>query len=145
MFLSLLLRKELLRFSYGIKKKGWFKEEVKYVYIFIFNCISLLQKSISTHAHTHAHTHARTHTHPPAPPQLIKELVRTDAEVRGFPGGPVDKKPPATQETRVRSLGWEDSMKEESAASSSKLAWRVPWTEEHGGLQSMGSQRVRHD
>ena len=52
---------------------------------------------------------------------------------------------PATQETQVRSLGWEDPLKKEMATHSSLLAWRIPWTEEPGGLQSMGSQRVGHD
>ena len=45
-----------------------------------------------------------------------------------------------TQETRVRSLGWEDPLKKEMAAHSSILAWKIPWTEEPGRLQSMGSQ-----
>ena len=47
------------------------------------------------------------------------------------------------QETRVRSMGWEDPLEKEMATHSSILAWRIPWTEP-GGLQSMGSQRVRH-
>ena len=47
---------------------------------------------------------------------------------------------PAKQERRVRSLNWEDPLEEEMAAHSSILAWRIPWTEEPGGLQSMGSQ-----
>ena len=50
-----------------------------------------------------------------------------------------------TQEIRVRSLGWEDPLEEGMATQSSILAWKIPWTEEPGGLQSMGSQRVRHD
>ena len=45
-----------------------------------------------------------------------------------------------TQETRVRSLGWEDPLKKEMAAHSSIFAWKIPWTEEPGRLQSMGSQ-----
>ena len=45
----------------------------------------------------------------------------------------------------VRSLGWEDPLEEEMAIHSSILAWRIPWTEEPGGLQSKGLQRVRHD
>ena len=49
------------------------------------------------------------------------------------------------QETLVRSLGQEDSVEKEMATHSTILAWRIPWTEEPGGLQSMGSQRVRHD
>ena len=50
---------------------------------------------------------------------------------------------PAMQKTQVRSLGWEDPLEEGTATHSSVLAWRIPWTEEPGGLQSMGSQRVR--
>jgi len=49
------------------------------------------------------------------------------------------------QETHVQSLGWEDPLEEEMATHSSILAWEIPWTEEHGGLQSMGLQRVRHN
>ena len=52
---------------------------------------------------------------------------------------------PAMQETWVQSLGWEDPLEKGTAAHSSILAWRIPWTEEPGGLQSMGSQRVGHD
>ena len=51
---------------------------------------------------------------------------------------------PAVQETWVRSLGWEDSLEKGTAPHSSILAWRIPWTEEPGRLQSMGSQRVTH-
>ena len=51
---------------------------------------------------------------------------------------------PAMQETWVPSLGWEDPLEKEMATHSSTLAWKIPWTEEPGGLQSMGSQRVRH-
>ena len=50
-----------------------------------------------------------------------------------------------TQEIQVRSLSWEDPLEKGMATHSSILAWRIPWTEEPGGLQSMGSQRVRHD
>ena len=52
---------------------------------------------------------------------------------------------PAMSETGVRSLGREDPREKEMATHSSILAWRIPWAEEPGGLQSMGSQRVRHD
>ena len=55
------------------------------------------------------------------------------------------KNPPVVQETQVRSLGWEDLLEEGTATHSSILAWRIPWTEEPGELQSMGSQRVGHD
>ena len=50
-----------------------------------------------------------------------------------------------TQETGVRSLGREDPLEQGKATHSSILAWRIPWTEEPEGLQSMGSQRVGHD
>ena len=62
----------------------------------------------------------------------------------GFLGGPVVTNLPAMQETWVRSLGWEDPLEKGMATHSSTLAWRIPWTEEPGGLQSTGSQRVRH-
>ena len=52
---------------------------------------------------------------------------------------------PAMQETQFQSLGWDDPLKEGMAAHSSVLAWRIPWTEEPGGLQFTGSQRVGHD
>ena len=55
------------------------------------------------------------------------------------------KNPPATQETQVQSLGWEDPLEKDMATHSSILAWEIPWAEEPGGLQSMGSQRVGHD
>ena len=64
---------------------------------------------------------------------------------RGFPGGSVVKNLPAKQETRVTSLAREDPLEKEMAAHSSALAWRIPWMEGPGGLQSMRSQRVRHD
>ena len=51
----------------------------------------------------------------------------------------------AMQETRVRSLGWEDPLEKEMAIHSRTLAWGIPQTEETGGLHSMGSQRVGHD
>ena len=48
-------------------------------------------------------------------------------------------------ETQVRFLGWEDPLEKEMATHSSTLAWKIPWTEDPGRLQSMGSQRVGHD
>ena len=52
---------------------------------------------------------------------------------------------PAIWETRVWSLGWEDPLEKEMAIHSSALVWKIPWTEEPGGLQSMGLQVVGHD
>ena len=55
------------------------------------------------------------------------------------------KRLPTMQETQVQSLGWEDLLEKEMATHSSILSWEIPWTEESGRLQSMGSQRVGHD
>ena len=55
------------------------------------------------------------------------------------------KNPPTIWETWVLSLGWEDPLEEGMATHSSILAWRIPWTEETDRLQSIGSQRVRHN
>ena len=55
------------------------------------------------------------------------------------------KRLPTMWETQVRSLGQEDPLEKEMAPHSSTLAWKIPWTEESGRLQSTGSQRVRHD
>ena len=66
----------------------------------------------------------------------------------GFPSDSVVKNPFAMQEAqemRVSSLGWEDPLEEEMATHSSILAWRIPWTQAPGRLQSMGLQRVGHD
>ena len=52
---------------------------------------------------------------------------------------------PAKQETWVQALGWEDPLEKEMAIHSSILAWKILWTESHGGLQPMGLQRVGHD
>ena len=52
---------------------------------------------------------------------------------------------PAMWETQVQSLDWKEPLEKEMATHSSTLAWRIPWREEHGRLQSMGSQRVGHD
>ena len=56
----------------------------------------------------------------------------------------VVKNLPAMQETKVRSLGWEDPLEKGLDTHSSILAWRIPWTEEPGRLQSMGSRRAAH-
>ena len=72
----------------------------------------------------------------------------TEPRKRGLPNGSVVKNPSGmqeTQETGVLSLSKEDPLEEEMATHSSILAWEIPWTEETGGLRSMGSQRVGHD
>ena len=65
--------------------------------------------------------------------------------IRGFLGAQMVKNLPVIRETRVGFLGWEDPLKEGMATHSRILAWRIPWTEEPGGLRSTGSQRVKHD
>ena len=70
-----------------------------------------------------------------------------DAAYKGFLNGTVVKNLPVMQElpeTQVRFLGWECPLEEGMATHSSILAWRSPWTEETGGQQSVGLQRVRH-
>ena len=71
-------------------------------------------------------------------------MKKFNLKTMGFPGGS-DYNLSAMQETRVRSLGWEDPLEKGMATRSSTLAWRISWTEEPGGLLSMGSQRVGHD
>ena len=63
----------------------------------------------------------------------------------GFPGGSVIKNPTAMQEMQVPSLDQEDPLEEGMATHFGILAWRIPWTEEPGRPQSIGSQRVGHD
>ena len=66
----------------------------------------------------------------------------------GFPGGTSGKNPPANagdRRDKVQSLGWEDPLEEGMATHSSILAWRILWTEEPGGLRSIGLQGVRPD
>ena len=62
-----------------------------------------------------------------------------------IPRAQMVKNLPVMQETWVQSLGWEDSLEKGMATHSSILAWRIPWTEEPGGLQSMRSQTVGHN
>ena len=83
----------------------------------------------------------------------IPGLRRSPAEGIGYPlqyswaslVAQTLKNPPAMQETCVRSLGWEDLLEQGMATHSSILAWRIPWTEETGRVQSMELQRVRHE
>ena len=78
--------------------------------------------------YTYKHTHTHTHTHKGA--SLVAQMVNN---------------PPAMQEAWVQSLGQEDPLEKGMTTHSSILAWRIPWTEEPGGLQSIGSQRVGHN
>ena len=75
----------------------------------------------------------------------IQEEVESFSSAVGLPCGSAAKKKPAKEGTWVHSLGPEDSQEKKRATHSSILAWETPWTEEPGGLQSMGHKRVRHD
>ena len=68
-------------------------------------------------------------------------ISETAQDEQGFPGGSDCKE----SACNVGDLGWEDPLEEGMATQSSILAWRIPWTEKPGGLQSMESQRVRHN
>ena len=79
---------------------------------------------------------------------VLNFFLKLCLSVHSFPSGSVVKNPPAMQElqvTLVRSLGQEDPLEEDMATHSSILAWRIPWTGEPSGLQSIGWQRVGHD
>ena len=76
-------------------------------------------------------------------PSLVCSKVRLSTGA--FLVAQMVKNLPSRQETQVQSLGWEDPLEEEMATHSRILAWRIPWTEEHGGLHSMELQNVRHD
>ena len=86
-------------------------------------------------------------------PGSIPRLGRSPEEGIGYPlqyswaslVSQMVKNLPAMRETSVRSLGWEDPLEEGMATHPSILAWRIPWTEEPGGLQSTGLQRAGHD
>ena len=72
----------------------------------------------------------------------IREFETTLSNILASLVAQMVKHLPAIWETQVRSLGWEDLLEKRMATHSSILAWRIPWTEEPGGLQSMGLQRV---
>ena len=117
------------------------------------------------HIHTHTYIMGQDHSfqpHPPSTFKLCKKMVRrvwhwiqSEFDVRilrtqnlwvlSSPCGSDGRESACNAETWVWSLGREDPLEEGMTAHSSILAWRMPWTEEPGRLQSMGSQRVRHD
>ena len=71
--------------------------------------------------------------------------TRHTLENKGFPDGSDGKASVYDMRDQVRSLSWEDPLEKEMAIHSSTIAWKIPWTEEAGRLQSMGSHRVGHD
>ena len=77
---------------------------------------------------------------------LTDEWIKKRLHISGaFLAAQMGKSLPATQETWVRFLGWKDPLEKDMATHSRFLAWKISWMEELGGLQSTGSQRVRHD
>ena len=72
-------------------------------------------------------------------------FLRGSKPTEGFLVTQLVKNLPTVQEIRVQSLGLEDRLEKEMATHFSTLAWKIPWTEEPGGLQTMGSERVGHD
>ena len=74
-----------------------------------------------------------------------KLIIGPQVKMAGFPVAQMVKNLPAMQETWVQFLGWEDPLEKGIAIHSSILAWRIPWTEKTGELQSMRLQRIRHD
>ena len=83
------------------------------------------------------YTHTHTHTH--------IYILSTTTVFRASLVAQMAKNLPAMQETQVQSLGWKDPLEKGMTTHSSILAWRIPWTEEPSGLQSMGLQRVGHN
>ena len=75
----------------------------------------------------------------------LTKILTFDIFKEDFPVAQMVKNLPAMQETRVRFLGWEVPLEKGMAIHASILAWRIPWTEKPGGLQSVGLQRVGHD
>ena len=75
-------------------------------------------------------------------PLCAKSGSRHQYTMMGFPGGLAVNNPPAMQEMQGQSPGWDDPLEKEVATHSGVLAWEIPWTEEPGGLQSVGSQEL---
>ena len=81
----------------------------------------------------------------PFPQEMMTLTTSTLFILSVFPGGSVGIESSCNVRAAFRSLGWEDPLEKEMATHSSIIAWRIPWREEPDGLQSMGTQRVRHD
>ena len=87
----------------------------------------------------YSHTHSLPFANGCFSVQKFKRLLRTSLVAQSV------KRLPTMRETRIQSLGQEDPLEKEMATHSSTLAWKIPWMEDPGRLQSMGLQRVRHD
>ena len=92
-----------------------------------------MEKNRKKYTHTHTHTHT----------YIAASLCCTNYMTVSLVAQTV-KHLPAMQDTLVQSLGWEDPLEKEMATYFRTLAWKIPWTEELGSLQSVGLQRIRH-
>ena len=121
--------------------KSWFKS-VWYIethFLFIYSLCDALPTWKDLWLFIKCGLLALSWHHPHLPP------THTDVHLWTSGGSDGKRSPPATRETWIQSLGWEDPLEEGMATHSSILAWRIPWMEQPGGLQSMGSQRVGQD
>ena len=94
--------------------------------------------TLNTHTPTCIHTYTHMHT-------SVLHVCVCMSIMKAIPRGSDIKNLPVVRKTQVRSLGQEDPLEKGMATHSSVIAWRIPWTAEPGGLQSMGSQRDRRD
>ena len=115
-------------------------------------CHALLQGIFLTQGSNLHLLHWQAGMHQLGSPSGVSKMAREGyvsvVQKGGFPCSSVVKNPLAMQETQemwLQSLGWEETLEKEMATPTSILAWKNPWTEVSGGLQSMGSQRVGHD
>ena len=110
------------------------------IFLIATGCNSPVEASDAAKFPENAHNSPCSHTSLPK-----KELLKPQGSTGASLVDQMVKDVPAMQETQVQSLGQEDLLEEEMATHSGILAWIIPWTEESGGLQSIGSHRVRHD
>ena len=133
--------RSLLPFSFFFSSLPFYNKSVhflKFIYFYLEdNCFTILNWFLP-YINIISHRYARV-------PSLQSVHFIFNIFSIGLPGGSVIKNLPMMQETQVQSLGQEDPLEESMARHSSILAWRIPWTEEPGGLQSIGSQRVGHN
>ena len=114
-------------------------------FILILQKRKQVQRGQVTHPESHSCYKTETNSQLTDSDSQLPDLYFVLAMWVDFPSGSDSMNSPAVQETCVQSLDWEDPLQKGMATYSSILAWRIPWTEEPGGLWSMGLQRVRHD